>query len=76
MSATASDSSKLQFLLDAGIAIASGLELEELLTQMVSLACQLTDARYGALGVIDSTGRGLERFITHGIDRELSLIHI
>ena len=69
MSATASDSSKLQFLLDAGIAIASGLELEELLTQMVSLACQLTDARYGALGVIDSTGRGLERFITHGIDR-------
>jgi signal transduction histidine kinase len=70
VSVTASDSSKLQFLLDAGIAIASGLELEDVLARMVSLACQLTDARYGALGVIDSTGYGLERFITHGVDQE------
>jgi signal transduction histidine kinase len=70
VSRTASDSPKLRFLLDAGIAIASGLELEAVLSRMVSLACQLTDARYGALGVIDSTGRGLERFITHGVDQE------
>jgi signal transduction histidine kinase len=67
---TASDSSKLQFLLEAALAIASGLELEDVLARMVSLACQLTDARYGALGVIDSTGLGLERFITHGVDQE------
>ena len=70
MTTTASDSSRLQFLVEAGITIASGLDLDRMLERIVELACRLTDARYGALGVIDPSGRRLERFITHGIDAE------
>ncbi len=66
MATTASDSSRLQFLVEAGITIASGLDLDRMLERIVELACRLTDARYGALGVIDPSGRRLERFITHG----------
>jgi signal transduction histidine kinase len=36
----------------------------------VETAAQLTGARYAALGVIDQTGTGLERFLTSGIDAE------
>ena len=71
MATTASDSSRLQFLVEAGITIASGLDLDRMLERIVELACRLTDARYGALGVIDPSGRRLERFITHGIDPEM-----
>jgi signal transduction histidine kinase len=70
MATTASDSSRLQFLVEAGITIASGLDLDRMLERIVELACRLTDARYGALGVIDPSGRRLERFITHGIDAD------
>ena len=41
-----------------------------LLEQLVDSAVQLTGARYGALGVIDPAGTGLEQFITVGIDKE------
>jgi signal transduction histidine kinase len=71
MATTASDSSRLQFLVEAGITIASGLDLDRMLERIVELACRLTDARYGALGVIDPSGRRLERFITHGIDPDM-----
>jgi signal transduction histidine kinase len=57
-------------LLDAGIALTSELTLDALLQKLVETAASLTDARYAALGVIDPTGRELERFITHGIDAE------
>jgi signal transduction histidine kinase len=53
---------------EAGVAIASELSLDALLQRLVEKAAELTDARYGALGVIDSSGSGLERFITTGID--------
>jgi signal transduction histidine kinase len=57
-------------LLDAGIALTSELTLDALLQKLVETAASLTGARYAALGVIDPTGRELERFITHGIDAE------
>jgi signal transduction histidine kinase len=72
MSAT-SDSSveaRLESLLEAGIAIASGLDLDRILGRLVELACALTDARYGALGVLDETGNRLSRFITTGVNEE------
>src|SRR5712692_9583942 len=59
---------RLRRLVDAGIAISSELSLDAVLQKIVETAAALTDARYAALGVIDETGRGLERFITHGID--------
>ena len=57
-------------LLDAVIAISSDLDMHSVLTRIVVSACQLTDARYGALGVIGHGG-GLVDFVTHGIDERL-----
>jgi signal transduction histidine kinase len=62
---------RLRALLEAGIALASELSLDSLLQRLTELAAELTGARYAALGVIDSSGLRLERFITHGIDDEL-----
>ncbi|HET9214781.1 MAG TPA: GAF domain-containing sensor histidine kinase [Gaiellaceae bacterium] len=61
---------RLRELVETGIALSSELSLDSLLQRLVEAAAQLTDARYAALGVIDPAGRGLERFITTGIDEE------
>ncbi len=61
---------RLRALLDAGIALSSELSLDSLLEKLVRTAAELTDARYAALGVIDSSGNELERFVTHGVDAE------
>jgi signal transduction histidine kinase len=57
-------------LIDTGIAVTSELSLDALLQRIVDSAAQLTGARYAALGVIDPSGRALERFLTTGIDAE------
>ncbi|MEX0816188.1 MAG: GAF domain-containing protein [Gaiellales bacterium] len=57
-------------LLDAGIALTSELSLDTLLEKLAGTAAELTGARYAALGVIDPTGRELERFVAHGVDAE------
>jgi two-component system, NarL family, sensor histidine kinase DevS len=62
--------SSFQGLVEAGIALSSELTLDGLLQLIAETAAELTGARYAALGVIDVTGRELERFVTHGIDPE------
>jgi signal transduction histidine kinase len=57
-------------LVEAGIALASELSLDAVLQKLVDTAAELTGARYAALGVIDLAGRGLEQFITTGVDAE------
>ncbi|MFN8217360.1 MAG: GAF domain-containing sensor histidine kinase [Solirubrobacterales bacterium] len=57
-------------LLDVGATIVSELDLELVLRAVVEAACELTGARYGALGVLDGEREELERFIHHGIDEE------
>jgi signal transduction histidine kinase len=64
------ESDRLRALVDAGIALSSELSLDALLQRLVETAADLTDARYAALGVIDESGRGLEKFLTTGIDPE------
>jgi signal transduction histidine kinase len=61
---------RLHRLIEAGIALSSELSLDALLQRLAETAAELTGARYAALGVIDQTGRELERFLTHGIDPE------
>ena len=61
---------RLRVLVDAGIALSSELSLDTLLERIVATSAELTGARYAALGVIDRTGHGLERFFTTGIDPE------
>jgi signal transduction histidine kinase len=63
-----------QALLDAVTAISSDLDLTSVLTRIVEAATALTDAQYGALGIIGSDGMLVE-FITTGIDeRQRALI--
>ncbi|HXA29449.1 MAG TPA: GAF domain-containing sensor histidine kinase [Candidatus Angelobacter sp.] len=70
----ASTDGAVQRLLDAVMAISSDLSLPNVLRRIVAAACELVDARYGALGVIGPGEGGLERglveFITVGADEE------
>lgn len=60
----------LRQLLDAVVAVGSGLELPSMLRRITELACELVDANYGALGVLDEARTGLSQFITVGVDDE------
>ncbi len=53
-------------LLEAGLTLASELSLPMVLQRIVDLAAQVTDARYGALGVIGERDTLVE-FVTTGI---------
>jgi signal transduction histidine kinase len=53
-------------LLEAGLTLASELPLPIVLQRVVDLAARVTDARYGALGVIGAGGELVE-FVTTGI---------
>jgi signal transduction histidine kinase len=60
----------LRQLLDAVMTVGSNLDLEEVLRRIVESAVGLVDARYGALGVLDESGKRLSQFITVGLDDE------
>jgi signal transduction histidine kinase len=66
---------RMHGLLEAVVAIGSGLELEAMLRRIVQAAVDLADAKYGALGVIGEDKR-LTEFIPVGLDPdEISRIH-
>jgi signal transduction histidine kinase len=70
MEAKAGERNRLRALVDAGIALSSELSLEALLQRIAESAAALTSARYAALGVIDQSGSGLERFVHTGLEQE------
>lgn len=61
---------RLHSLLDAVVAVSSDLDLSHVLSRIVRSACQLVDARYGALGVLAPEGERLVEFITDGVSDE------
>ncbi len=61
---------RLRALLDAVVGIGTDLELRSTLERIVVAACRLTDAKYGAVGVI-GPDRTLIEFITHGISAQI-----
>jgi signal transduction histidine kinase len=66
---------RMHGLLEAVVAIGSGLELEAMLRRIVEAAVDLVDARYGALGVIGEDQR-LAEFVPVGLDAdEIGRIH-
>src|SRR6185437_2447171 len=66
---------RMHGLLEAVVAIGSGLELEAMLRRVVEAAVDLVEAKYGALGVIGEDQRLIE-FIPVGLDTaEISKIH-
>jgi signal transduction histidine kinase len=68
---TARGTDRLRALVETGIAINSELSLDGVLERIVEAAARMTDAEYAALGVIDRSGSGLERFVTYGIAPEV-----
>lgn len=64
------DERRLARLIDAGRGLLSELDLETVLDRLLETATELTGARYAALGILDRDRRGLERFLTRGIDEE------
>ncbi|OLT55081.1 GAF domain-containing sensor histidine kinase [Cellulosimicrobium sp. CUA-896] len=65
-----------QRVLDAVVAVTSDLDLDQVLRRIVQAAMDLTGARYGALGVLDASGRErLTQFIPLGLtDDEVAAI--
>ncbi|MCP2260987.1 Histidine kinase-, DNA gyrase B-, and HSP90-like ATPase [Streptoalloteichus tenebrarius] len=60
---------RLQGLLDAMLAVATGLDLNATLLRIATAAADLADARYAALGVLGAEST-LSRFVHVGIDPE------
>ena len=58
-------------LLDAVVAISSDLDMHSVLNRIVVSACEITGARYGALGVL-----GLAATLHHGSSRCEATEHV
>jgi signal transduction histidine kinase len=58
---------RLRALLDAVVGIGADLDLSSTLDRIVTAACELVGARYGALGVVGDDGKRLTRFVPHGV---------
>ena len=65
----ASGSDRRDQLIESALILASDLSLPVVLQRLIELAVKLTNARYGALGVLGSDG-SLHDFITTGITAE------
>lgn len=59
-----------RLLIEAGLTLVSELDLDRVLEHIVELAMAITNARYGALGVLTEDHERIERFITRGISEE------
>lgn len=62
-------------LLDAVIAIGSDRDLRGVLTRIVIASCELTDARYGVLGIVDDEGAFTELVPNPAVADEFAHIH-
>jgi signal transduction histidine kinase len=60
---------QIRRLLDVGRALVAEHDTEAVLEKILHAACEITGARYAALGVLDETRRKLERFLTVGVDQ-------
>ena len=65
-----SDQEQLERLLGIAPALGRDLDLETVLRRVVDAARDVTGARYAALGVLNASREGLERFITAGLTEE------
>jgi signal transduction histidine kinase len=64
------DDHRLRELIEVGRSLVAELDQEVVMNRAIEVACELTGARYAALGVLDPNRVDLERFITRGIDAE------
>ncbi len=64
------DPAKLRRVLEAALLLEADLDLSSLLRHIIDEARSMTNARYGALGVLDEDGTALSEFITVGLEPE------
>ncbi len=64
------DEPTLRRLLQVGRSLVAHLDLEKILAELLAVATEVTGARYAAIGVLDEERKGLERFLTSGIEPE------
>jgi signal transduction histidine kinase len=57
-------------LLAAGRSLVSALDPQTVLDRILTTACEVTGARYAAIGILDERRTSLEQFLTHGIDEQ------
>jgi signal transduction histidine kinase len=62
------DPARLSTLLQAGRGLVAHMEVDAVLEELLSVACDLTGARYAAIGVLDDDRLRLKRFVTRGVD--------
>ncbi|MGO8873746.1 MAG: GAF domain-containing sensor histidine kinase [Acidimicrobiales bacterium] len=65
------DPVKLRRVLEAVLLLESDLELPVLLRHVIEEARSMTNARYGALGVLNANGTALAEFLTSGLGPEV-----
>jgi signal transduction histidine kinase len=65
------DEPRLRRVLEVGRTVVAELDLEVVLQRVLEEARELTGARYAALGILDDQRRGLERFLTVGVEPEV-----
>jgi signal transduction histidine kinase len=63
-------SDRLERLIEVGRTLLSELDLDAVLDRVLDTACELTGARYAALGILDERRRELAQFLTRGVDPE------
>ncbi|MHB1129641.1 MAG: GAF domain-containing protein [Ilumatobacteraceae bacterium] len=61
---------RMEGLVDLILTLGQGLNLDAVLIQIVELARNVLGARYAALGVLDASGTGLDKFVTAGLSPE------
>lgn len=64
------DEGALERLVRAGIRISAEREIGTVLRKVVDSAREVIDARYAALGVLDSSGEALSQFVVSGLTEE------
>jgi len=57
-------------LLAAGRSLVAELDPQAVLDRILTTACEVTGARYAAIGILDERRTSLEQFLTHGIDEQ------
>ena len=62
------DERRLRRLIEAGRGLVAELDPEVVLTRLLEVACEMTGAKYAAIGILNDDRSELERFVTRGID--------
>ena len=70
MTASQLSEDRLRRLVDVGRSLVTEHDHDVLLDRVLEAACEITGAKYGAIGVLDDRRRELERFITRGLGQE------